>query len=420
MRRFLALGALAALCFAVPAWAINTAWVRDPVMWRTTGVNDSSSFSIGAGPGKVEYTVPMDTKNFAAPPDLPPSTNAATSDTVLWISFSLASVQPQPSGITAASDSLYIAPQVSWDGATWISVSPTLTFSAAAGADGVPTPLIVLPYGGSSAPQYFVNLRQLYSAGNGFPFNGVTASTNAAPSFHSMTKFPLIRFAVQPSTGTTGQFFATIGHWTNTTNYPKLTRERVSLRCTDNTAVQGYRDSSTFNVASTVARADTTAPVYLSPYVPWLSTGPVSAPGNTDTVAFIMFDQIPNPGTSQTFPTTIDTSYAKMQLSMNGTNWIDVKNGSGTGNWVASTERSISAATYTAAGTNAFWWTFGVPVGGPNALTPQVEPNGPITAGLLTRSCIFGPWTMCRLIIQNSGREGGEFQVRVHGYKVVP
>jgi hypothetical protein len=184
--------------------------------------------------------------------------------------------------------------------------------------------------------------------------------------------------------------------------------------------VQGFRDSTTYNVAATAAQADTTAPFYMSQYVPWLSTSAVAAAASSDTSGFLFFEQTPSPGTAQTFPSTTDTSYAKLQVSMNGLNWIDIKSGSGAGNWITATEKVVTAATYTLAGTNAFYWVYGAQVGNANALTPQIAPNAPLTTGLLDRSAAFGPWMMGRLIIQNSGREGGEFIVLVDGYKVTP
>lgn len=158
MRKFLALGALAlcVLSFAVPASARSKV-VSDRVIWRSSyansqGYRDSSIVCEGVTTARADTTAPISIFDWVLPEQ---TITPTASDSVAWM---LLHIFPQTvTGITASSDTIHIAVQVSEDATTWTWVRPPINGGdmvnhivggvtdtvfagvAAAGAEDVPT-----------------------------------------------------------------------------------------------------------------------------------------------------------------------------------------------------------------------------------------------------------------------------------------
>lgn len=399
MRRFLALGALVALVFsAVPAWAINEVWVRERVNFRTSGVaSDSAVFSVGAGEAIV-YTAPISVEGWGPPPDMPPSATVS-SDSVLWAAFE---ISPAPlAAVNPSCDSLYINTEASWDGTTWFAVTPPTTYVAAAGLapDNLTLNQVVLPYSGTKI--LWVNLRVSQVSAN-WPFGTGAGSTNTVPVQANLARYPLIRFVIQASLATTGQFQARICHWKPVASVPQFQRLTVGWRNTGAAFLAypgAFFDSTSYQMSA--ARADTTAPFSLEGFLPYLSTQVPAVPAAADSQAVFQFELVPKIGTTLGFSASIDSNYAVLQVSKNGQDWVPVLSGSGGGNFITATEKS---------GTNVFYWTFGCPIA-VNAFTPMITSG----ASTMTKNRVWN-WPLGRIIIQNSGLAKGEYTGRISGW----
>lgn len=408
MRRFLMVGVLGALMFTACTAHAGVNWVAERVMFRTSGVADSATVSWGAagkqGAHTAVTTAPISMDKWA--PYGPGIGGATAADSVLFCRLEIFPTNatgqtPGPS----STDTIYVTPQVSVDGSSWINFgNPTRVFIAQdAGLVGNGPAYVLNGAGGTK--QYWLNLRQLLSA-KIFPFApGIARSASTAPATCNIAGYTSIRFVVCGGVSTTGQFAARVYHWQQTPGEPLPCQTQVSFRTSSTSFFQGYQDSSVYSAAA--YRPDTTAAVSIDGWLPFQSLLPNSngSPVAVDTTGFIRLRVFPSPNNTITLGASADTMYCAAQVSMNGTDWIDVAMTGGT-KFVASVDQSVA---------HNYEWGWGDAVGAlAHTTIVTSNQNGALA---LNKNALFG-FPLIRFIISNGNSATGQYIAKLDGFKV--
>jgi hypothetical protein len=214
MKRLLATLALFALCvvgYSLPARAdyLNTPrWVVDnikfinaaPVNSVASGFLTDSTTATGSA-ARLDTTAAFTLAEAAIPDRIPRAGTAIDSTDFLALY-----VGPTGNDLSTTADSIYLQTQVSFDGVTWVLVTPTISFQVANTVRPYGTGGFVLE---ANSTNWFARVYKMGWAATG---QHITALVGTAPTDNQLWGYPLVRWII--GSANTGRYEAKVGHWT--------------------------------------------------------------------------------------------------------------------------------------------------------------------------------------------------------------